>query len=209
MPQIFTEGTDASNLLRHPRANDSINSGALSRSPFEQKALLPASPADWRKCFSVPLELDPHGAVHDLVGGDMGNIRASAKDPVFWVHHANIDRLWTVWTKMAGHTNPNDTRWKQKKPSRTIRPRHEADRQCGCGSPGLARISLRGRDAASRLSASNRCGSHHPERTANASYGPSSQFDHGYLSRGEADEARFELGGRRSEASAIGSVAAP
>ncbi|MCK1744137.1 tyrosinase family protein [Bradyrhizobium sp. 139] len=114
MPQIFTEGTDASNPLRHPRANDSINSGALSRSPFEQKALLPVSPADWRKCFSIPLELDPHGAVHNLVGGDMGNIRASAKDPVFWVHHANIDRLWTVWTKMAGHTNPNDTGWKQK-----------------------------------------------------------------------------------------------
>lgn len=115
VPKIFTEGTDASNPLRHPRVAASINSGALSRSPFEQKVLLPPSTADWRKCFSIPLELDPHGAVHNLVGGDMGNILASARDPVFWVHHANIDRLWTVWTKMAGRTNPNDAGWKQRR----------------------------------------------------------------------------------------------
>ncbi|MCS3894063.1 hypothetical protein M2171_003196 [Bradyrhizobium japonicum USDA 38] len=94
--------------------NDRLNSGALSRSPFEQKVLLPPSKSEWRKCFSIPLELDPHGAVHNLVGGDMGNILASARDPVFWVHHANIDRLWTVWTKMVRHANPNDAGWKQR-----------------------------------------------------------------------------------------------
>ncbi|MDA9406528.1 tyrosinase family protein [Bradyrhizobium sp. CCBAU 45384] len=113
VPKIFTEGNDATNPLWHARVNESVNSGALSRSPLDQKALLPPSVSDWRKCFSIPFELDPHGAVHNLIGGDMGNILASARDPVFWVHHANIDRLWTVWTKMAGHTNPNDTAWKQ------------------------------------------------------------------------------------------------
>jgi tyrosinase len=114
VPNIFTEGSDATNPLRHPRVNESVNSGALSRSPFDQKVLLPPSPSNWRKCFSIPLELDPHGAVHNLIGGDMGNILASARDPVFWVHHANIDRLWTVWNKTAGHANPSDAGWKQK-----------------------------------------------------------------------------------------------
>jgi tyrosinase len=44
--------------------------------------------------------------VHNLIGNDMGNILRSARDPIFWLHHANIDRLWTAWSKMAGHKNP-------------------------------------------------------------------------------------------------------
>jgi tyrosinase len=36
----------------------------------------------------------------------LGRIQTSAIDPIFWLHHANIDRLWTVWSKVAGHNNP-------------------------------------------------------------------------------------------------------
>jgi tyrosinase len=31
------------------------------------------------------------------VGGDMGVVATSAFDPVFWTHHAMIDRLWYLW----------------------------------------------------------------------------------------------------------------
>jgi tyrosinase len=57
------------------------------------------------------LELEPHGSIHVAVGGDsgwMGAFNTAALDPIFWLHHANIDRLWQVWLdmKVAGHANP-------------------------------------------------------------------------------------------------------
>lgn len=50
------------------------------------------------------LEIAPHGPVHTLVGGRidgrdglMVHPVSAAFDPVFWVHHANVDRLWRRW----------------------------------------------------------------------------------------------------------------
>lgn len=43
------------------------------------------------------LEGLPHNNVHNNVGGFMGDF-LSPIDPIFMAHHANIDRLWTVWT---------------------------------------------------------------------------------------------------------------
>src|SRR6267378_2401282 len=45
--------------------------------------------------FSGALEL-PHGWVHNAVGGTMGSSRSPA-DPLFWLHHAMVDRLWSIW----------------------------------------------------------------------------------------------------------------
>jgi len=65
------------------------------------------------------LENVPHGAVHSLVGNDydefgqllhpgwMGSFFTAGLDPIFWLHHANIDRLWEVWLRLDdGHLNP-------------------------------------------------------------------------------------------------------
>ncbi len=38
-----------------------------------------------------------HNDVHVWVGGHMGDIAFSAYDPIFWSHHAMIDRIWRVW----------------------------------------------------------------------------------------------------------------
>jgi tyrosinase len=46
--------------------------------------------------FSRQLE-DIHGAIHVWVGGTMGVIAWAAYDPIFWAHHAMIDRLWRLW----------------------------------------------------------------------------------------------------------------
>lgn len=48
------------------------------------------------------LEGTPHGAVHNFVGGDMWDFNHAANDPVFWLHHSNIDRLWEVWRSHTG-----------------------------------------------------------------------------------------------------------
>lgn len=38
-----------------------------------------------------------HNWVHVWVGGTMANIRYAAYDPLFWAHHAMVDRLWRLW----------------------------------------------------------------------------------------------------------------
>jgi len=67
---------------------------------------------------SVPgeLELQPHGVVHNAVGGSTGWMSfftCAARDPIFWLHHANIDRLWQVWlNQTGGRKNPiSNTEW--------------------------------------------------------------------------------------------------
>jgi tyrosinase len=61
--------------------------------------------------FSGTLEGNPHGTVHVMVNGDMGAIETSARDPLFWAHHTNIDRLWSVWLADTSHKNPDDEKW--------------------------------------------------------------------------------------------------
>lgn len=42
-----------------------------------------------------------HNEVHRFIGGHMG-AAASPNDPIFWLHHCNIDRLWAMW-QLDGH----------------------------------------------------------------------------------------------------------
>jgi tyrosinase len=55
------------------------------------------------------LEQTPHNDVHVSVGGLMSNPDTAALDPIFWLHHANIDRLWWLWQQE--HSDPSDAAW--------------------------------------------------------------------------------------------------
>lgn len=44
------------------------------------------------------LESGPHNLIHNAVGGFMSDF-LSPVDPLFFMHHSNIDRLWDVWTR--------------------------------------------------------------------------------------------------------------
>lgn len=60
------------------------------------------------------LESLPHNNVHGAVGGFMGSFVTAGLDPLFWVHHANIDRLWEVWLlRPPVHNNPTLVKWLQ------------------------------------------------------------------------------------------------
>jgi hypothetical protein len=51
-----------------------------------------------------PLET-PHNSIHDLIGGEGGNmsyVDISAFDPLFWLHHANMDRFFYNWLLKHG-----------------------------------------------------------------------------------------------------------
>jgi tyrosinase len=47
------------------------------------------------------LESGPHDNVHGATGGYMGAF-LSPVDPVFWLHHANLDRIWWLWARAKG-----------------------------------------------------------------------------------------------------------
>lgn len=58
------------------------------------------------------LENLPHNWVHGFVGGNMGDADRAARDPIFYLHHANIDRMWEQWLRMGGgRANPGDRTW--------------------------------------------------------------------------------------------------
>jgi hypothetical protein len=47
--------------------------------------------------FRQTLEQSPlHNFIHNWVGGHMGG-GASPNDPIFYMHHCNVDRLWAMW----------------------------------------------------------------------------------------------------------------
>lgn len=43
----------------------------------------------------TPLPAHNHG--HSWIGGIMNNTSTSPTDPMFWLHHAEVDRLWQIW----------------------------------------------------------------------------------------------------------------
>ncbi|QVL30804.1 tyrosinase family protein [Telmatocola sphagniphila] len=57
------------------------------------------------------MESRAHDLIHDAVSGDMGDPRTAARDPIFWLHHANVDRLWNRWLDDRTHQNASDSDW--------------------------------------------------------------------------------------------------
>jgi tyrosinase len=63
-------------------------------------------------------ERNPHDLVHGYVGGAISNTDyglmsdpgTAALDPIFYLHHCNIDRMWAVWNA-SGNDNPTDPNW--------------------------------------------------------------------------------------------------
>ena len=69
----------------------------------------------------VPLET-PHNSIHDIIGGDGGNmsdISISAFDPIFWLHHCNMDRFFYNWLK---RTKVNDSTFSIHSLNATLAP---------------------------------------------------------------------------------------
>lgn len=53
--------------------------------------------------FTANLESQPHNNVHNFLGFPMGDRFLSPRDPVFWLHHSNLDKAWEAWRAVAGH----------------------------------------------------------------------------------------------------------
>lgn len=66
------------------------------------------------------IEAQPHDMGHVYIGGTRPNAdpadpgvmtrpSTAGLDPIFWLHHANIDRLWASWAR--SNPNPTEPRW--------------------------------------------------------------------------------------------------
>jgi hypothetical protein len=111
-PDLFIDDGDRSAAMNSgaemPRDIDPAN--ALLVRNFWPTAIAPG--------FSRRLENPPHDGVHGLVGGRgglMGSTTTAARDPIFWVHHCNIDRLWDIWLADPSHRDPSDAEWLDKR----------------------------------------------------------------------------------------------
>lgn len=65
------------------------------------------------------IENMPHGPVHLWTGDprqpngeDMGNFYSAGRDPVFFAHHGNVDRMWHIWRGLRpSNTDFTDPDW--------------------------------------------------------------------------------------------------
>lgn len=84
------------------------------KTPFHHVSFMGDPPAG-------QLESDPHGLVHVLVGGStdldnagdgyLSSFLTAGLDPLFWLHHCNLDRLWEAWIARPGSKFNPDAAW--------------------------------------------------------------------------------------------------
>lgn len=112
VPATFRDSTGG-NPLYDANRSSGINGGAL----LPASAVSPTAALGLTAfgSFSSSLEGSPHGSVHVSVGGDMSTFETAGLDPIFWLHHCNIDRLWEVWLGQGGgRSNPADAAWRNQ-----------------------------------------------------------------------------------------------
>jgi hypothetical protein len=117
----------ASRTLPPPFRNPSNATNPLwdgTRPGMNGGGTLPASAVNSTTClvpltflgggqFQQSVQGTPHNAVHGSIGGNMGGFNTAGQDPIFWLHHCNIDRLWEKWLAQGGgRVNPiADATW--------------------------------------------------------------------------------------------------
>jgi tyrosinase len=91
-PWLRREMGDSANayLPTHPKVVDGLNKAPYWPGP---------------SCFERVSEGSLHNPVHNWVGGNMADA-TSPNDPVFFLHHANLDYLWEQWKVLHPTADP-------------------------------------------------------------------------------------------------------
>ena len=105
LPAEFTDPAP-SNPLYLQRAGTNVYN-ALTLWPFAPEVF--NFERGTKDAFEVRMENAPHNPVHNLIGGVMATMQ-SPFDPIFYLHHANIDRLTHAWALPDGKGIP-ETAW--------------------------------------------------------------------------------------------------
>jgi tyrosinase len=124
LPDAFRNPANATNSLYVGQRSTSVNAGqpVPASATFDTQAMATinfASPEGSGQSFGgqtliAPehftgphgrLESQPHDVMHVTIGGPGGLMtdpNTAARDPIFWLHHCNIDRLWEHWKALGG-----------------------------------------------------------------------------------------------------------
>lgn len=131
LPPAFATGNSGSNPLAHPRPefapgdslpDDMVGQQVIARilsSPdFEAFGSARArgqnsASAQWQRRIGArtELEFNPHDGVHGALGGNMASVPMASRDPIFFLHHSNVDRIWAMWNA-RGNANSPDPMWR-------------------------------------------------------------------------------------------------
>jgi tyrosinase len=68
-----------------------------------------------------------HSRIHGWVGGTMNDPRVAAYDPIFWAHHAMIDRCWYLWQLRNPGAGPPERQLDQALPPFAMTVRQTLD----------------------------------------------------------------------------------
>lgn len=121
LPAAFRLPATSANSLYRKHRKPSVNHGRpldegqadpspLNLGCLDQENYFPTDGVTQGFCLNLDSGL--HASVHVLIGDrkGMGDITWAANDPIFWLHHANVDRLWASWNE--ARDNPDNAPWR-------------------------------------------------------------------------------------------------
>jgi tyrosinase len=123
IPPAFTTPSNSGNALWMPGRRNTLNGDYVGLEPLDTIPYTgdgitsplgfggPETGFSHGGSIHGDLEGNIHDNVHVMIGGAMGNPNTAGLDPIFWLHHANIDRLWQVWINKGGRVNPTKSSW--------------------------------------------------------------------------------------------------
>lgn len=118
-PNALFDGTRSSQTVTIPTnvAGSQVIAQILSETTFEIfGSSRPSGQNNTNQQWQIagglkgPFESNPHDQVHVRISGHMVSLM-SPLDPIFWLHHCNIDRIWDQWNRM-GRANTSDPLWR-------------------------------------------------------------------------------------------------
>jgi tyrosinase len=92
-PLQFWTTDQSVGVVRRPRFNPQTEAASV----IDEAATLALGGAGNVYGSFLDMEVDPHGAAHVSLNGFINSIQTAARDPLFFLLHANVDRLWAKW----------------------------------------------------------------------------------------------------------------
>jgi tyrosinase len=139
-PNIFTRDfmgeSDTNGTVKFRNGNPlefwkTDNNPGVSRTPLFPTSQAPPNPMKEAQTLALgkdfrafrTMEGNPHGLAHTSFGGYIQDPTTAAKDPLFFLLHCNVDRLWAKWQRQNSRFDPGDAASFDQRP--TSKPGHK------------------------------------------------------------------------------------
>jgi peroxiredoxin len=118
LPVIFRNpGSPLFNSTRNPWVNggeriDTVYMNWLSLDCLNEKLYIDSATGSLG--FWPRIDQNPHFFTHIAIGGEMADFATVGGDPIFYLHHCNLDRIWESCNRL-GNSNPTDPKYLNRK----------------------------------------------------------------------------------------------